>query len=277
MTNSSTQGGGLVRSILLNPILLSLLLAVAIVVGIIKCLEGWLDSYTEHGVTKALPNLVGKNIDEANHELQACGFDWYCVRYDSAYVSGVKRGGIFKQLPEAGEKVKRGHKILVYTNSNQARRVDVPPFENMPLRQCLADFESRGLLTDVEYVPSHNADIVLDAVCQGRSLSAGDKVYSGSTVTLKVGRGMLEDVLSMPSLRGLTLPEAEQKMEALKFNCKRSFDVTPSSEANQKFYVVYAQSPLTQARLNGDEVVTLFLTTDHSKLEGEEQVASEAE
>lgn len=247
-----------------HPIICSVLLAILIIAGLIFGVKKWLDSYTEHGREFVLVDLKDKTVTEAEEILAKDGL--HCTVIDSMYSSSTKPGHIIDQVPNAGGKVKEGRNIYLYIRARQPRKVKMPEFKDKSIRQLQGEMESAGLrIKDVQFIPSE-FNTVFSVDYNGKPVSAGDNLTEGSALTIKVGKGTSNDLTEMPSLRGLLLDEARNKVvQSLALNVKTVFDVQPSSKDNERFYRVWSQSPAPKAKLNGNEMVTLYLTTNKSK------------
>lgn len=80
--------------------------------------------------------------------------------------------------------------------------------------------------------------------------------------------------VTVPSLIGLPVFEASRRIENLALYYNIKFDVTPSSEDEKRFYKVYRQMPDANEKLEGRQRVTIYVTTDQSKLAPTEKTES---
>ncbi|MCQ2191767.1 MAG: PASTA domain-containing protein [Paludibacteraceae bacterium] len=249
---------------LLHPIIISFFLAIAIFIGLLFGLSKWLDKYTDHGHEVELTKLAGMKVEEAEATLQAQGL--YGTVIDSMYSTSVAPGCVIDQVPSAGSKVKEGRQIYLYIRARNARQVTVPEFKDKSLRQFQGELESAGLkVKDVRFVPS-KFNTVIGVEYNGVAIPAGKRLTEGSQVVIKAGKGDTNDFSEMPSVLGMGVVDATNRVQAMALNVNVVFDVTPSSEANKRFYKVYAQKPEAQAKIAGNETVTLYATTTQSKL-----------
>lgn len=263
--------GATILGLLLHPILLSFIAAIAIAFGLIFGVSSWLDKYTEHGHELTLPNLKGMSIAEASNTLAKDGLSYTVI--DSMYSTSVAPGCVIDQVPSAGDKVKSGRKIYLYIRASHARQVQLPDFRDKSLRQYQGELEAAGLkIKDTRFVPSQY-NTVIGVECNGQPISVGKKLTEGAQIVLKVGKGKTNELSEMPSLHGLALENAKSRIQALALNINVVFDVQPSCEDNKRFYKVWSQKPLAKSKINGDETVTIYVTTNTKKLAEPETTA----
>lgn len=165
----------------------------------------WLDRYTHHGESFTVPNVLGKDVNQAGvlfRKNQMTG-----VVVDSSYVKGQPSGIILDQTPAGGSKVKRGRTIYLTINTDKVPRVALPDIiENSSYRQAEGKLKAMGFkLTEPEYIPGEK-DWVYDIKLRGQSLTTGDMVPREALLTLCVGDGNTElaDSLSADSLLQMT-------------------------------------------------------------------------
>lgn len=237
----------------------------------------WLDTYTRHGQEIDLPNLKGMTVDEATDVLADKGL--VCEVVDSVYSATVAPGHISEQVPEAGAKLKEGRKVYIYIRATSTRSIPLPDVRDLTSRQAQSTLEEAGFkVTNIEYVPSQFRDLVLSVKCDNRPIAMGTRLPAGAQLSLEVGRGVSEDMFPMPSFRGLTITQANERAKnKMLLVQKVIYDVTPTSEAQKASYIVYKQTPITNTRVNGSEVITVYVTTDQSKLDEPEEVFSDEE
>ena len=137
--------------------LIAMIVVVALVLfGVLK----GLDIYTRHGEAVVVPN-----------------------------VKGMVRPS-FTFCPAAGQKVKEGRTIYLTINTLNVPLQIVPDVaDNSSMRQAQARLLATGFkLSENQYIPGEK-DWVYGVKYQGRTLTNGEKVPVGSTLTLIVGDG----------------------------------------------------------------------------------------
>lgn len=158
-----------------------------VVIALFGVLKG-LDVYTRHGEAVVVPNVKGMTVTEAgklfrNHKLN------YIVS-DSTYVKEQPAGCILDYHPTSGQRVKEGRTIYLTINTQNIPLQAVPDIaDNSSMRQAQARLLATGFkLTEHEYI-SGEKDWVYGVKYNGHTLTNGEKVPMGATLTLVVGDG----------------------------------------------------------------------------------------
>ena len=276
-TKKTNEKPGCLKRLLVNPLTISLLIAIVLaLVGLFIALK-WLDGYTKHGEEISVPELTGKSVSEAELLLEKRGLT--CEVIDSLYKTTVAPGAIVDQVPASGSKVKEGRKIYLYIRARKSRQVALPDLKDLSLREAEATLDGIGLkVKDVEFEPNPHQGLVLSAKANNKEIKAGTKLPEGSAVTLKVGRGMSNELTPMISFRGMN---EETACRAARDNfltiASVVYDIKPAEESKKSLYQVYKQSPVKGTKINGSERIIIYLTTDNTKLSEPEEVAEVAE
>ncbi|WP_294632434.1 PASTA domain-containing protein [uncultured Bacteroides sp.] len=170
-----------------------------VVIALFGVLKG-LDVYTRHGEAIVVPNVKGMTVTEAgklfrNHKLN------YIVS-DSTYVKEQPAGCILDYHPASGQRVKEGRTIYLTINTQNIPLQAVPDIaDNSSMRQAQARLLATGFkLTEHEYI-SGEKDWVYGVKYNGHTLTNGEKVPMGATLTLVVGDGgeQLQEDSSSPT------------------------------------------------------------------------------
>lgn len=165
------------------------LVAMAIVVVTIPCLVlAWLDSYTHHGESYAVPNVCGMQLEDAKQLLRENHLDLEIVDYK--YKKGAAENEVVEQNPIAGFNVKEGRKIMLTMSSSNRPMSMVPSvIDNSSLREAEARLKSSGFLVkSVEKIDGEK-DWVYAVKYDGRKLSNGESVPKGAALVIVVGAG----------------------------------------------------------------------------------------
>jgi beta-lactam-binding protein with PASTA domain len=262
---------------LTHPFAINVYIGIGIFVVLLSLTIAGLKVYTHHGEEITLPNLTGKTVAEAQQILEDQGLT--CEVVDSLFKPTVPPGTIVDQVPGIGDKVKKGRTIYLYIRASRARQIPLPDLHDLSERQAQSTLESVGLsVQNVVYVPSEYKDLVLGVSVGNRVLIPGTRLVEGTAVTLKVGKGTTNEKQEMPSLRSLTIAQATQKLKDMMMSePKVIFDTQPKSEWGKLQYFVYKQTPITDTELSGNESVTIYVTTDKTKLDTPEEKASQSD
>ncbi len=261
------------KRFLTNPIIISIIAAIFILLVLFFGSLHWLDNYTNHGEEIIVPDLKGLNEEEAGKILASKKLEYEII--DSIFVKGEKAGAIMEQTPEAGSTVKEERKIYLLINARSPRQIVLPDLRDVSLRQAEAIIASIGLkIGEYEYVPSEYKDLVQDVKYGNRIAAPGTRITEGASIALLVGKGLSDETTIVVSLRGLTLEQAIEKAHSASLNIGATlYDVTPQNEKDKASYLVYKQDPITNSTASLGQSINLFFTKDKALLSLPEEVA----
>ena len=165
-------------------IVVMIVAVVLIVFGVMK----WLDVYTRHGEAVVVPDVKGMTVEEASKMFRNHGL--VCVVSDSNYVKNKAAGIVLDVNPGAGQKVKEGRTIYLTINTLSIPLRAIPDVaDNSSMRQAQARLRAAGCkLSENEHIAGEK-DWVYGVKYKGRTLTNGEKVPVGATLTLIVGDG----------------------------------------------------------------------------------------
>ncbi len=243
-------------------------LAAVIIVGFIMLVLIWLNFYTRHGQSRAVPDFKGLTIEQAEKLARKSK-----VRYqimDSVYTSEVSRGCVAEQNPKAGFRVKKWRNVMLTINAFNPEMVAMPNLVNLPRRQAIALIESAGLeMGTYRYIPDISLDVVLRQLYNGREIQEGDSIQKGSVIDLVLGKGLSNQRTSVPDLIGLNLRDAKDRIMGASLTLVTSiFDSTVNTGQDSAAAFVYKQNPdySPDATLQLGSSIYLWLTTDSARL-----------
>ena len=147
-----------------------------------------LDWYTHHGESIRVPNIEGMRIAKAREMMEECGLE--IVVTDSGYNKRLPADCVLSQNPGAGLTVKSGHTIYVTINSSNSPSVAIPDVvDNSSYREAEAKLISLGFkVLPPQYVTGEK-DWVYGVLCNGRRVTAGERVSIEQPLTLQIGSG----------------------------------------------------------------------------------------
>ena len=160
------------------------LVVILLVVGV----NYGLDWYTHHGESIRVPNIEGMRIAKAREMMEECGLE--IVVTDSGYNRRLPADCVLSQNPGAGLTVKSGHTIYVTINSSNSPSVAIPDVvDNSSYREAEAKLISLGFkVLPPQYVTGEK-DWVYGVLCNGRRVTAGERVSIEQPLTLQIGSG----------------------------------------------------------------------------------------
>ena len=127
---------------------------------------------------RTVPEVVGTQRDEAAAKLKGDGFENVSFVQQK---SDEREGTVLAISPEAGSKAKAATSVTVTV----AAPYVVPDIAGMTWDQAVAAIEAEGLVAASAYVYD---DSVADGTFLGTAPAAGEKVASGSTVTINIAK-----------------------------------------------------------------------------------------
>ena len=229
---------------------------------------GSLDYITKHGKYEKVPSLIGKNVDEARKILERIGFE--VEIQDSVYLDTAPKLSVVKQSPEGESMVKVNRTIYLTINRSQPPLVEMPNLVGFSIRNAEMYLENLGLkMGDTTFRPDIAKNAVLEQLSDGKPITAGTKIFMGSTISLVLGDGIGDEEMKVPDLVGLTFVEAKILLKTMNVN------YTPVPDAgvtNQDAAYVYRQNPeqsTTSAdgqkqtnRIKAGQNIDLWLSTE---------------
>ncbi|MBR6305834.1 MAG: PASTA domain-containing protein [Bacteroidales bacterium] len=225
-----------------------------------------LNVITRHGKTVSAPDLTNMTVPEAEKAAHEAGVTVKVV--DSVFVRRLGGGVVYRQMPKPGATVKKGRSLFLTINSIVPRKVVMPNLYGYSVTEARAELQNRGLnLGRLNYVRDIATNNVLSWTSEGKELSAGDLVVSGSTIDLTVGVNAEDNSTAVPRLTGMKYVNATDVLHDHFLNVgKVSFDKEIKSYADSMNAVVYKQGTAPGSRQNLGANVTIALTLDTSKL-----------
>lgn len=172
-------------------LLAMLLTLVVVIVGVFV----FLNFYTHHGETIAVPDLRGQRTEVAMRKLEALGMRGEVV--DTGYNPRELADVILDQDLEPGYKVKVNRLIRLTVNAASPRPVTLPDIaDNCSLREAKMRLEILGFrLTPIRRIRG-DLDWVYAVEARGKEVRKGDKLNVNIPLTLVVGDGAEDEVFN---------------------------------------------------------------------------------
>ncbi|MDD3741113.1 MAG: PASTA domain-containing protein [Bacteroidales bacterium] len=237
----------------------------------------YLKSYTRHGDSVTVPNLIGMQTEEAITLIEESDFDYIIV--DTVFDNKYEKGAVVEQNPIPESLVKEGRKIYLKVNSRQDELISMPQLTGFTLRQVTSMMETYGLVIgNLRYVPDIAVNVVIKQQYKGRDIEPGEKIKKGSSIDLILGLGIRDITTTVPSLIGMTYKEASNNLLDLFLNTGAvNYDNTVKTKNDSLKAKVYRQSPQysTINEVNLGYNVDIWLTKDESLLNASQNEAEE--
>ncbi len=172
-------------------LLAMLLTLVVVIVGVFV----FLNFYTHHGETIAVPDLRGQRTEVAMRKLETLGMRGEVV--DTGYNPRELADVILDQDLEPGYQVKVNRLIRLTVNAASPRPVTLPDIaDNCSLREAKMRLEILGFrLTPIRRIRG-DLDWVYAVEARGKEVRKGDKLNVNIPLTLVVGDGTEDEVFN---------------------------------------------------------------------------------
>jgi eukaryotic-like serine/threonine-protein kinase len=223
--------------LLKRSLIFNLFLALLVVIGLLFLFFNSLDWLTNHNKETTVPNLEGKNMNEAVKLLKKQGF---AIQVDSTYQSYKKPLEVLFQEPISGAKVKVGRTVFLTVNRKTPPSIPMPNLVGISFRNALLTMQSfRLVMGDTIYKPDLATGSVLEQLYKGKPIGPGNLVPVGSKIDLVIAEGF-SGAVDVPNLIGMTWKEVSGILDSLVItpNVVWEGSITDSNNA-----IVYAQSP----------------------------------
>ena len=196
-----------------KPLWFNILVAIVLSVLIVFLYFLTLSFWTNHGAYLRVPDMKGKNFEEAKTSLEKAGFD--VMVQDSVYVDTLPPQIVVRQFPDPDATVKVNRTIFLTINRTNPPVIDMPNLVGMSFRNAELEIRSKGLkLGDTTYVPDIAKNAVKDQLVNGETIRPGAKIAMGSSISLVLGAGIGNEDVAVPDLFGMSFGEAQALLDA---------------------------------------------------------------
>lgn len=218
---------------------------------------------TNHGNSKTVPSVTGKNFDEAVALLKKQGFD--VVVQDSVYVDSFPKFTVVKQFPEGDAVVKVNRNVYITVNRSVPPLIEMPNLIGYSFRSAEMVLKNNSLkFGDTTFKPDFARHSVLEQLYNGSAIAPGSKIRMGSTIDFVLGSGVGQEEFAVPGLVGMTYGEAKTVLE------ENGLTVLPIAQdvSDTMNAYIFKQEP---ERFDGDgkrlkirtgQMITVFLQVD---------------
>ena len=201
-----------------------------------------------HGREVTMPNLVGKNVSEANQMLQSRGL---VLRVADRIYSDQPINVVLRQTPTAGLLMKVSQQAHVVLSLGQ-RQLQIPPLEGNTLRASRVELLRQGLqVGEVSSVsmPDQPADAI---VLQNPKPGAG---AATPRVDVLISQGPKEVSYVMPRLVGLNEVDAQRRLDQAQMRRKVNYVGAPQWPHGS----VIDQSPMAGGKVPASATIELTI------------------
>lgn len=163
-------------------------------------------SYTRHGVAVQMPDVQNQPFTQARQVLEAKNLR--VNRQSGRYNPNVPQDIVVDQNPPPTASVKPGRRVYLTVNAGEARKVTLPDLSGTSLREARNRLTTLGLTVDTvqaDSIPSPYPNTVTR-----QSPQPGDSLKEGEGVALWYSRGLGNERVRVPNLRGLPMQSAQR-------------------------------------------------------------------
>lgn len=147
--------------------------------------------YTHHGNTVVVPNVIGKDYEEAQELLKQAGLR-VAVK-DTGYVTKLPANLILDQQIPAGSTVKFNRPVLLTINADHAQQKPLPEIIDGSARSADIMLKSMGFKIGKRKLVPGDEDLVMAVEVGGRTVQTGDRVSVEDPIVLVVGNGNVKE------------------------------------------------------------------------------------
>ncbi|MFY9151317.1 MAG: PASTA domain-containing protein [Prolixibacteraceae bacterium] len=256
-----------------KPFKLNALAALGIIIFLILFILLGIRIYTDHGHTIEIPDLKGKNSQEANTLLD--DLDLRVEIRDSVYSTETLPGTVLDQFPKPGMKVKKNRTVFITLCAVNQEMIAMPQLTDISFRQAINLIESTGLISGkIEYKPSEFPNLVLEQKINGMLVPEGELIPKGSVVDLVLGSNSDGQTSEVPTLFGRNQAEAKLALEeAFLILGTVTYDDSLMTDNNKEKALIWKQSPdpAEVFEVPVGTPVDIWLTNDPQKLQAKPQ------
>lgn len=138
-----------------------------------------------------VPDYTGKTYEEVVAAVEADGSITLKVSADGEFSDTIPQGSIISQTPAAGEPITSESSVLYVVLSKGTEMKELPEVADLSLEDASQELIDLGfiVLQEAEYSGAYSEGTVMGY----SNFKAGDKVESGSEITLRVSKGIEVD------------------------------------------------------------------------------------
>jgi eukaryotic-like serine/threonine-protein kinase len=206
------------------------------------------DSFFGGGKTVTVPNLVGRDVEEARTILDRRGLEADVERAPSK----KPEGEVLEQDPAAGEDAEEGDTVKLVVSGGRAQTT-VPNVVNFPQDEAEAAIEDAGL--KVGTVTPGESDTIEPGSVIETDPAPGEEVDRGSKVNLVVSSG--PSAVAVPNVRGQTEEDAISILEDAGFEV--NVVDTPSDTVDEG--IVISQDPEEGSEASPGDTITISVSS----------------
>ena len=191
-----------------RPLWINIVIGILLAIGIFAIFIFSLKWITHHGSSKSIPDVMGKQYDDARKQLRGLGFE--VEIQDSIYIDTVGPLVVLKQFPEADANVKVNRTVFLTISRAVPPPVEMPNLVGYSFRSAEMILKNMGLrVGDTTFRPDFAKLSILE-----QSVQPGTKLHMGSYINLVLGDGLGKMDFIVPNIVGMRLMDAKNYLES---------------------------------------------------------------
>lgn len=230
--------------------------------------SSYLNSYTMHGESIKVPNLIDTRIGQLEEKVKAAELKY--VINDSIYVKGKAAGIVLEQDPSEGREVKKGRKIYLTLTAAFPPQTSIPDLVDRSMRQAEATIEAYGLVVgNISYKSDPCNNCVLEQSIKGKKVEAGKAVTKGTVIDLVLGKGLSNEMVNFPYLYDMDAENAKVLLRASSLSVGiEEYDETVKTTEDSANAIIYRTIPSysPNRNINAGSMVSIYLSLDKNKI-----------
>ncbi len=224
--------------------------------------------------------MIGMNATNVRRMLTQLGLE---VETQTEYSDEYEEGTVIRVSPAGGTKLNEGDTVIVYESlGEEVEYILVPDLRGKTVEEAEEYLDQAGIILVIDVADYEYGDNTVYSKDQimAQDLEVNESVEKGSTISVTVCLG--NEYVTVPDLRGMTLEEAEDALEALDADISIgtvSSDYSSSYDKDE----ICAQSSTGQVLVGSSIDVTVSLGSEYATVpnlsgmtESEAQSALEA-
>jgi beta-lactam-binding protein with PASTA domain len=195
-----------------RPLWVNIVVGLVLAIGVFAIFLLSLKWMTHHGRSATVPNVAGKNYEEARKILKKAGFD--VEIQDSIYADTLKPLSVIKQIPEADEVVKSNRTVYLLISRAVPPIVEMPNLVGYSFRNAEMVLTNMDLrIGDTTFKPDFARNAVLEQLYNGSTINPGTKIRKGSVISLVLGDGVGKREFAVPVITGMQFCDVKRLLE----------------------------------------------------------------
>lgn len=239
--NNAKQKSNIFKSLIIN-----LLLFIIFIIAICLGLKFFINSYTNHGKTVKVPDVIDLQTDEGKLLLESNGFEFEIK--DTVFDRRFGNDRIIEQFPIANSDVKSGRKIILKVNRKDDETVDLPNIIDMTLRDAFNKINNNSLrIGKISYVIDNSENTlnrVFTVFYNDKEIKVGQKVKKYAELEIALTKDDSDSKTNIPNLLGLNYDDASNKLIENYLNKIVKFDKNIKNKRDSLNAKVYKQNPV---------------------------------